>query len=147
MQAARQGVWIPQACDPESVGDCSEQAVEPAAAADDQVVHGSYSVGGSSGNGRQQVDSSPSQQLTVHSSPDVARLKAALSSELSLQKLSVAGFIKSLEAFRELELHELEELIRRADRVSSWLAETGGGFQLDGRPVRKHKDSLRRPLA
>ena len=84
MQAAKQGVWIPQTGDPESVGDGSEQAVEPAAAADDQIVHGSFSVGGSSGSGRQQVDSSHGQQLIVHSSPDVARLKSALSSELSL---------------------------------------------------------------
>ena len=86
MQAAKQGVWIPETCDPEPVSDSSERAVEPAAAADDLVVLGSYSVGGSSGSGirRQQVDSSPSQQPVDASSSDATSLKAALSSELSL---------------------------------------------------------------
>ena len=77
--------------------------------------------------------------------PRLGELKASLELEFSLKGLSIATFLQNLEAFEGLELADLEEVIRRAVRVHIWLGETGGGFNLKGKAVVKHRDS-QRPL-
>ena len=60
-----------------------------------------------------------------------------------MRGLSVATVLQSLEAFESPELADLEEVIRRAGRVHTWLGKTGGGFNLKGKTVVKHRDSQR----
>ena len=47
-----------------------------------------------------------------------------------MKGLRVATFVQNLEAFENLELGDLEEIIRRAERVHTWLGETGGDLIL-----------------
>ena len=145
LEAAKSGIWIPETCQqlPDAVSDDILESEQAPVAIEAPVALGSYSESGSSGSGRVVASAIPESTDSPVASPDHLKLKASLKREFSLQGLGIATFIRSLEASEGLELAELEELIRRAERVLKWTGETGGGLDLSGKPVIKHKDSKR----
>jgi len=132
------GLWVADA-----VEDLSSPAAVESTASDSEVkVVGSYTSGGSSGSGRQQANSGD--KILAEASFDtlvdpVAALSASGEHSLDLFKLNYSNFVQELESCDNLSIPELEKLLANARVVSKYYGSTGGGFNLDGEPVKSRK--------